>query len=327
MPEPMIDLSSSDSRARQTMSEDSRVEKIGLDLTSAATSYSADFRPPSSNDLQVGFRGSEPQQALSVNDENGNNRIIDGDTLERHSLLSVRVAAIYERETNPNDGAKVSDSPPYYSGNNDMPNSPGVYRDKESEMETDDPSEQTGSLPKDVTTESISVISERGELICKAQQEKVVYFYVPESQSSLKLQVYASLTLGMRLRCSYDLLYCGLPKVSPSNPLVPFLRNANILCLDGGGVLGISSLKILERLELEIQKELRDPTVRITDCFDMVCGTSTGGIISLGLLTGLSIKDMISMWGTISGKIFEGNRSLFSGIVFEGKRLNLLTDT
>lgn len=178
-------------------------------------------------------------------------------------------------------------------------------------------SEASPGLTKNAA-ESISVISAKGELGCRAQQEKVVYFYVPEPQSSLKLQVYASLTLGMRVRCSYDLIYCGSPKVSPSNPMVPFLRNSSILCLDGGGILGISSLKILERIELEVQKELHDPSVRITDCFDLICGTSTGGIISLGLMTGLSIQDMIKMWASMSSRIFEGNRTLFSGIVFEG---------
>lgn len=172
---------------------------------------------------------------------------------------------------------------------------------------------------KDAAPDSISVISDRGEVTCNAQQEKVIYFYVSKYQSLLKLEVYASFTLGMRVRCSYTLIYCGIPKTSPLNPLVPFLKNASILCLDGGGVLGISSLSILGRLELEIQKHLRDPSVHIMDCFDMICGTSTGGIISLGLLTGMSIKEMINVWGNVSGRIFEGNRTLFSGIVFGGK--------
>lgn len=180
------------------------------------------------------------------------------------------------------------------------------------------PSEASDEHHKDASTDSIAVISGKGELVCNAQQEKIVYFYVPEAQSTLKLQVYASLTLGMRLRSSYDLIYCGNRKLTPAQPLVPFLGSASILCFDGGGVLGISSLKILERLELELQKELRDPAVRLKDCFDMICGTSTGGVIALGMMTGLTIKEMINMWASLTSRVFDGNRTLFSGVIFEG---------
>lgn len=166
--------------------------------------------------------------------------------------------------------------------------------------------------------EAIEVIIGAGQLVARGRQEKLIYLFVKDAGSLLKLQVYASLALGMRLKCSYDLLYCGAPRLIPLNPQVPFLRKPNILCLDGGGVLGISSLKILERLELEIQKYVNSSSVRLVDCFDMICGTSTGGIITLGLLSGLSIQYMINMWASISGRIFEGHRTLFSGIFFEG---------
>lgn len=166
--------------------------------------------------------------------------------------------------------------------------------------------------------EAIEVIIGKGQLVAKSGQEKIIYVFVQEADSLLKLHVYCSLTFGMRLKCSYDWLYCGAPCLAPLNPHLPFVRKPNILCLDGGGVLGISSLKILERLELEIQKYLNNSSVRLVDCFDMICGTSTGGIISLGLLTGMSIQAMIHMWASMSGRIFEGHRTLFSGIFFEG---------
>lgn len=54
-----------------------------------------------------------------------------------------------------------------------------------------------------------------------------------------------------------------------------------ILSIDGGGIKGLYSSKILEHFEEEFQ-------CNIVDHFDMICGTSTGGI--LGLALSLKIK-------------------------------------
>ncbi|KAI0098636.1 acyl transferase/acyl hydrolase/lysophospholipase [Nemania sp. FL0031] len=58
-----------------------------------------------------------------------------------------------------------------------------------------------------------------------------------------------------------------------------------ILSLDGGGVRGISSLFILERLMEEIQTKLPgpEPTPKPSQYFDLIGGTSTGGIIAIML--------------------------------------------
>jgi patatin-like phospholipase/acyl hydrolase len=64
-----------------------------------------------------------------------------------------------------------------------------------------------------------------------------------------------------------------------------------LLALDGGGVHGLSSLLILKRVMKEVQRlkeENGDPTL---DCrpplpcqyFDLICGMSTGGLISIML--------------------------------------------
>ncbi len=55
-----------------------------------------------------------------------------------------------------------------------------------------------------------------------------------------------------------------------------------ILTIDGGGIRGIIPAKILSYLETEKQKT--NPTYRLADSFDLIAGTSTGGIIALGLL-------------------------------------------
>ena len=53
--------------------------------------------------------------------------------------------------------------------------------------------------------------------------------------------------------------------------------NRTILCLDGGGMRGILTIQLLKKLE-EVS------TLPCYKLFDMVAGTSTGGIIA-GLIT------------------------------------------
>ena len=49
-----------------------------------------------------------------------------------------------------------------------------------------------------------------------------------------------------------------------------------ILSIDGGGIRGIIPATILSYIEDKTQKP-------IANCFDLIAGTSTGGIIALGI--------------------------------------------
>lgn len=49
-----------------------------------------------------------------------------------------------------------------------------------------------------------------------------------------------------------------------------------ILSIDGGGIRGIIPLKVLEYIESQTRKQIHE-------LFDVIGGTSTGGIIALGL--------------------------------------------
>jgi patatin-like phospholipase/acyl hydrolase len=49
-----------------------------------------------------------------------------------------------------------------------------------------------------------------------------------------------------------------------------------VLSVDGGGIKGIYSARILEQFEKKFN-------CRLADYFDLICGTSTGGLIALGL--------------------------------------------
>jgi patatin-like phospholipase/acyl hydrolase len=64
-----------------------------------------------------------------------------------------------------------------------------------------------------------------------------------------------------------------------------------ILSLDGGGVRGLSSLVMLNAIIAEMQLKLVHefkplkpiPPIRPCQIFDLICGTSTGGLIAIML--------------------------------------------
>lgn len=58
---------------------------------------------------------------------------------------------------------------------------------------------------------------------------------------------------------------------------------SRILCLDGGGIRGLIQLEVLSQLEKKTGR-------KITELFDWIIGTSTGGIIALGLVYGKSVQ-------------------------------------
>ena len=57
-----------------------------------------------------------------------------------------------------------------------------------------------------------------------------------------------------------------------------------ILSIDGGGIRGLIPARILTVLEAKLKAAANDPTLRIGDCFDLIAGTSTGGILTCALL-------------------------------------------
>jgi patatin-like phospholipase/acyl hydrolase len=57
-----------------------------------------------------------------------------------------------------------------------------------------------------------------------------------------------------------------------------------ILSIDGGGIRGILPGQLLVRLEEILQEQADDPTRRIADHFDLIAGTSTGGILTCAYL-------------------------------------------
>ena len=76
-----------------------------------------------------------------------------------------------------------------------------------------------------------------------------------------------------------------------------------LLALDGGGVRGLSSLMILKQLMEAVDPE---SPPKPCDHFDMIGGTSTGGLIAimLGRLQ-MTVDECISAYTSLSDKVFE----------------------
>ncbi|NVN18034.1 patatin [Muricauda sp. HICW] len=70
-----------------------------------------------------------------------------------------------------------------------------------------------------------------------------------------------------------------------------------ILSIDGGGIKGLYSSKILEHFEEEFQCNL-------VDYFDMICGTSTGGILGLALSLKLKAAEISKLYEEKGDLIF-----------------------
>ncbi|KAF9487998.1 FabD/lysophospholipase-like protein [Pleurotus eryngii] len=84
-----------------------------------------------------------------------------------------------------------------------------------------------------------------------------------------------------------------------------------LLSIDGGGVRGISSLVILENIMLKLTD---NPDTKPCDYFDMICGTSTGGLIALMLgRLRMSIPQCIAAYNKFASEIFEWNGDKATG--------------
>lgn len=76
-----------------------------------------------------------------------------------------------------------------------------------------------------------------------------------------------------------------------------------ILSIDGGGIKGVFPASFLATVE-------ETNEIRVADHFDLIVGTSTGGIIALALGLGFSAKDILCFYEENGEEIFKGNRFL-----------------
>ena len=66
-----------------------------------------------------------------------------------------------------------------------------------------------------------------------------------------------------------------------------------LLALDGGGILGLTSIQILREMETQLRRAAdAGDDFRLRDYFDYIAGTSTGAIIAAGLSIGKSVDEL-----------------------------------
>ncbi|KAH7840470.1 hypothetical protein Vadar_017358 [Vaccinium darrowii] len=103
-----------------------------------------------------------------------------------------------------------------------------------------------------------------------------------------------------------------------------------ILSIDGGGIRGISPSIMLNFLEAQLQK-LDSEEARIADYFDVVAGTSTGGLVT-AMLTApnenncplFAAKDIEAFYLDHCPKIFPQNRSIFANVTKNSQEQNMM---
>jgi len=95
----------------------------------------------------------------------------------------------------------------------------------------------------------------------------------------------------------------GALGVNTWKPRVSGQRGLRVLCIDGGGTRAVMSFEMLKHLK------------RITGCeihemFDVICGTSTGGIVAASLgLKHKTVEEVETLYRNLIGKIFDKKAS------------------
>jgi patatin-like phospholipase/acyl hydrolase len=85
-----------------------------------------------------------------------------------------------------------------------------------------------------------------------------------------------------------------------------------ILSIDGGGIKGVFPAYYLTLVEQELAKR-SDGKTKIKDHFQLITGTSTGGIIALALSFGIPAKEIYELYLENAGVIFGNKRKFFFG--------------
>ena len=92
-------------------------------------------------------------------------------------------------------------------------------------------------------------------------------------------------------------------------------RTFRILSIDGGGIRGVFPAAFLEGLE---KRHIRGQS--IVEYFDLITGTSTGGIIALGLAAGLGTNEIRNLYVKRGCEIFPPLPEGFIGVIGNGLR-------
>jgi hypothetical protein len=82
-------------------------------------------------------------------------------------------------------------------------------------------------------------------------------------------------------------------------------RPRRMLALDGGGIRGLLTLGILEKIESLVAGSTGG---KLCDYFDYIAGTSTGAIIAAGLARGMTTAQLVDFYRSSGKEMFEHSR-------------------
>jgi hypothetical protein len=78
-----------------------------------------------------------------------------------------------------------------------------------------------------------------------------------------------------------------------------------LLAIDGGGIRGVLSLEVLKKIEDILRsRSNHGADFRLSDYFDYIAGTSTGGIIAAGLSIGMSVDEVMRFYVDAGPQMF-----------------------
>lgn len=117
-----------------------------------------------------------------------------------------------------------------------------------------------------------------------------------------------------------QMLYVASMEKMASNASPRRARGGRLLSLDGGGIRGLVLVQTLIEIELVLGKP-------VIGCFDWIAGTSTGGILALGLAAGKSLRECQALYFRIKEDAFVPSRPYTSENLEKVLKECLGTDT
>lgn len=88
-----------------------------------------------------------------------------------------------------------------------------------------------------------------------------------------------------------------------------------ILSIDGGGIRGVFPAMFLVDLEAKLKSDGKEKW-QIYQNFDLICGTSTGGIIAIALALGIPAREIYDLYLENADKIFGSKKCWFDQLFY-----------
>src|SRR4051812_7565754 len=102
-----------------------------------------------------------------------------------------------------------------------------------------------------------------------------------------------------------------LRRMAIKTQVIPARTRYSVLAIDGGGIRGIIPARVLQEIELRLDRP-------VSELFDLVAGTSTGGLVALGLTKpahpgastpAYAASDLVALYRDRGAEIFHASRA------------------